>query len=259
MILFDCSPQRLDIAAWIDGELRGDRVLRVLSHLEHCDECAEYAAELRGLGDAIRGNAPVAVAPRALDGLASTVISRTRAEADASWRGLLDRARADGHWLLVGAGSVAATFASTMFLSAILAFGPNPGREDSLSALIANFRAPAGLLFVRVSPIGADQEPTLLQVDNGGPPASSAAVALAARTDTVLTEAELVDAVQAAVTSNGRVLALEAMAPGKRQLAESLLHEVRRRGLTGPMPAGVPLSVHEVRLVAFANVSAKGL
>jgi anti-sigma factor RsiW len=259
MILFDCAPLRLDIAAWVDGELRGASVLRVLSHMEHCSECARYAEELRGLGDALRTQAPAPPAPPALEGLASTVISRSRAEEAESWIGVLQRAREDWHWLVVGAGAVLATFVSTATLSVILAFGPNPIREDSLSALIANFRSPAGLLFVQVTPIGADQVPMLMQVD-GGPPASSAAVALASRlSDTSLSEAELVDAVQAAVTFEGRVRSLDAMAPVQRRYTEGLLHEIRRRSLSGPMPVGVPLNVHELRLFAFENVRANGL
>jgi Putative zinc-finger len=262
MILFDCSPMRLDIAALVDGELRGAKVLRVLEHLEHCAECTEYAEELRSLGDALRAEAPEPVpsAPAGLEGLASTVISRTKAEAAQSWWGVFSRAREDWHWVIVGAGSVAATLVSTTLLSAILAFGPNPGREDSLSALIENFRSPAGLLFVRVTPVGGDQEPRLMQVDDGGPVASSAAVALASRSEEYsLSNTEVVTMLEEAMTSKGRTLSLEAMAPDQREYTESLLREIRRQGLSGPLPVGVPLNVHEVRLVAFASVSAKGL
>jgi len=262
--LFDCSPFRRDLPAFVDGELRGASVLEILEHLEHCADCAEYADQLRGLGEAIRAEAPGPSAPLVLDGLASTVISRSKAEAAESWLGLLRRAREDWHWVIVGAGSIAATFVSTLFLSAILAFGPKPERDDSLSAVIANFRAPEEFLFVMAAPVGSDQEPVLWEVDDGGPAASSATVALASRSaDRSPSEAEVVDALQAAVTRQGRVLRLDNMNAMQRRYTESLLQEMNRRRSRGSVLIGVDrtwmLNVHEVRLVAFTNVTAKGL
>lgn len=251
---------RHDLEAFVDGELRGVRVLEVLDHLDQCDACSEDVAALRTLGETIRANMPAGPMPQGLEGLASTVVSRTRAEAAESWPGVWRRAQEDLHWVVVGVGAVAATFVSTLLLSAILAFGPKPDREDSLSALIANVRLPAGTLFLWATPVG-DEGPMLVQVDEDGVSVPRAMVQYATwSTDSSRTEAELVDALQEAVTADGQTLALERMDPKRRRQAETLLQEISRLRAASPLPLGVAaLEVHEVRLLASARVTVKGL
>jgi hypothetical protein len=248
-----------DLEAFVDGELRGARVLEVLDHLDRCGTCSEDVRALRALGETIRVNMPADPIPEGLEGLASTVVSRTRAEAAESWPGVFQRAQEDLHWVMVGAGAVAATFVSTLLLSAILAFGPKPDREDSLSALIANVRLPAGTLFLWATPVG-DQEPMLVQVNEDGVSVPRAMVQHAMwSTDSSRTEAELVDALQQAVTDDGQTLAFERMDPKRRRQAEALLQEISRLRAASPLPHGVALAVHEVRLLASARVTVKGL
>ncbi len=258
MIGSDCALHRDDIAAFADGELRGAGVLRVLQHLEHCDACSEEVAELRALGDAMRVAALADPAPPKLDGLASTVVSRSRAEAAQSWMNVFRRAHEDWHWAIVGSGAVAATLVSTLALSAILAFGPKPDRNDSISAFYTNFRASAGQLYLVATPVGQDdQEPLVLHVDENG----------ASRTTTVYatwfaermrTEAAVVDALHEAVTTQGQTVAWNAMSPKRRRETASLLEEINRFRTAAPLPYGVALAVHEVRLIASASVTAKG-
>src|ERR1700741_3049790 len=109
MITIDPSVHR-DLAAFVDGELRGATVLDVLQHLERCDDCAAEVAHLRSIGEKIRATVPAESVPAELEGLASTVISRTRAESAESWPGIFRRAQEDWHWVIVGAGAIAATF-----------------------------------------------------------------------------------------------------------------------------------------------------
>jgi hypothetical protein len=78
-------------------------------------------------------------------------------------------------------------------------------------------------------------------------------------TDSSRTEAELVDALQQAVTDDGQTLALERMDPKRRRQAEALLQEISRLRAASPLPHGVALAVHEVRLLASARVTVKGL
>ena len=66
-----------------------------------------------------------------LAGLASGVISRTRAEAAESWQGIFRRATGDRHWLLVGSGALSATFLTGLFTTALLAFGPEPEAQKT--------------------------------------------------------------------------------------------------------------------------------
>jgi anti-sigma factor RsiW len=98
-----CAAVRPNLGALVDGELRGATVLRVLRHVDTCRACAGEVEALRRLGDLVRVSASVDT-PGALDGLASTIVSRSRAEAEQSWRGVLRRASEDWHWVVVGAG-----------------------------------------------------------------------------------------------------------------------------------------------------------
>jgi hypothetical protein len=168
------------------------------------------------------------------------------------------RAQEDWHWMIVGAGALAATFVSTLVLSAILAFGPKPDRADSISAYLTNFRTPAGHLYLLATPAGIDDQEPVWVTENGGP-ASSARVVHASWFATRAREADLVGALQDAVTIQGQTVALNQMSPKRRKLAESLLAEISRYRATAPIPQGSALKVHQLRLEESASVTAKGL
>ena len=207
----------------------------------------------------MRATMPVEPVPAELDGLASTVISRTRAESAESWPGMFRRAQEDWHWVIVGAGAVAATFVSTLVLSAILAFGPKPDRADSMSAFYTNFRTPAGALYLLATPAGIDdQEPVWLN-ENGGPASRARVVHATWFATRARAEADLVGALQDAMTVQGHTVALAQMSPKRRRLAESLLAEISRYRTTATIPQGSALKVHQVRLEESASVTAKGL
>ena len=253
-----CTSLRRDLAAFVDGELRGDRVLRVLSHLEHCNECREHVQALRELGDSLRLEAPNELPAHILDGLASTVISRTKAETQLSWRATIQRAHQDWHWPLVGAGAIGATFVSFVLVSAILAFGPRAEREDSLSAMIANYGTPAGIVFLYAAPVG-DAEAQLVQVEDSNPNASRQTVLLASRSaDKAPSEAQLVGALAEILTRRGRVVPLDRLSPSDRSAALFLLQAIRsmRAGSTAFPATPDQLRVIEVRLVTSMSVSA---
>jgi hypothetical protein len=257
MTTLECAVHR-DLAAFVDGELRGPSVLEVLHHLDECPACAAEVAYLRSIGDTMRQTMPSESLPPELEGLASTVVSRTRAESAESWPGILRRAQEDWHWVIVGAGAIAATFVSTLVLSVILAFGPKPDRADSLSAFYTNFRTPAGDLYLLATPVGRDQEPIWVN-ENGGPASSARVVHATWFATRSRAEADLVDALQDAVTDRGHTLALDRMSPQRRRLTESLLAEISRYRTTAPIPPGASLAVHQVRLEASASVTVKGL
>jgi hypothetical protein len=255
----ECLVHRDDLAAFVDGELRGASVLRLLDHVERCEACAAVVADLRALGESIRLAAPGDPAPPELDGLASTVTSRTRAEHAESWASVLRRAQEDWHWMVVGAGAVAATFVSTLVLSAILAFGPKPDRQGSLSSYITslNHRTPAGTLYLVATPVGEDREPLVLQVDEHGAPRTVVYATWYAERSR--NEADVVDELQQIVMRDDRAVAFDRMTPERRRQTEVLLGEINRFRTSGPLPYGVSLAVHEVRLFASASVTVKGL
>jgi hypothetical protein len=259
----DCRAIREDLDAFVDGELPGAARLRVSQHLERCSACEEEVQVRGDLGELLRHGAAAGLAARRrMDGLASGVVTLSRAQWAGSWRGLVDRAFAGWHWAIVGVGSVAATFVSTMFVSVILAFGPVPEREDSLSAVMTSRGTPAGFLYAYATPAGENRDAVLLQLNRGEFAAPS-------RTDHLLsrrrpggprTTAELVGDLNAAVARQGRVVAFDMMAPRDRRRAEELLDEISRRMVPDTRPVGVlAVGVEEVRLITSTSVTARGL
>jgi len=259
MLRIDCRVNRGDLDAFVDGELRGARVLDVLRHLESCRACTAYVDDLRQIGEQLRVEGTADPDARVFDGLASTVVSRTRAEHAASWRALARRASEDWHWVLVGAGAMTATIVSTAILSVILAFGPRPQRDDSLSALIAHSAWSRGdVILVYATPAGTDRGLFFVNDAYYGWGRDSRAVAnLASQVvDRSTPEPELVNALLELMTREG---ALDRMDPRDRDHAESLLQQINSRRANGPAPLGAPLYVHEVRYWTETSVSAKGL
>jgi len=133
--LSQCAAVQAHLEAFADGELRGDVLRRVAQHIEDCGICAAIVDGVRNVGDALRGNAPLESDYADLAGLADGVVSRVRAEERESWRGKLDRATDDLHWVLVGAGSIAAAFFTAMSVSVVMHSGLEQ-RNDSLAAVL---------------------------------------------------------------------------------------------------------------------------
>lgn len=255
-----CTEFEYDLGPFVDGELDGARMLRMSRHLEDCAECARAMADLQRLGRALRRAGAIEPPLETFAGLAASVVSRTRAESNESWRSRLTRGCADWHWAIVGAGSVAATFVSTSLLSVVLAFGPAPQRDDSLSALMTDLGSSSGFLFVYASPTGAaaGREVRMLQVENGRPAAPPLVSDLVvSRSYQSAPETELVNHLRQVITRDGRIVDLEDLGPQQRQAAEALLDEIRRLRSSPRSPVGRSYNVHEMRLVTSTGVSAK--
>lgn len=254
-----CESIRRELSPFMDGELNVSRRPRVARHLDECAECAEYLRGLSALGEELRGAVTRREEYPGFEGLASSVISRVRAEAAMSWRSRLTRACDDWHWAIVASGSLTATFVSTLLVSMILAFGPAPEREDSLSALMANLGAPPGMLFVCATPTGTSQDAILFQVVNGQPAASRMTAALAEMACQPVSGADVTGKLATAVTAaSGHAVSLDAMHPAQRRYIEGLLTEIRMRAMQ-PAVISRAVDVHEVRLVTGMAVVAKAL
>ena len=139
-----CAMARTHLNAFADGELRGATLREVSAHVESCTACSTSVGEIASLGDMLRG----AVASQTfheeapdLAGLADGVVSRIRAEDHESWRGILERATDDLHWVMVGVGSVAAALISVLIVSAVVQSGVGQ-RGDSLAAMLNTLAAP---------------------------------------------------------------------------------------------------------------------
>ncbi len=129
-----CTGVLPHLHAFADGELRGEMLRSVATHLEHCASCADRVLEIGSLGDVLRTHAQVDP-PADLAGLADGVVSRIRAEDHESWRALFERATDDLHWVMVGVGSVAASFVSALVVSVVIQSGVSQ-RSDSVAALL---------------------------------------------------------------------------------------------------------------------------
>jgi len=257
-----CREQRL--AEYVDGELSGIERLHVSRHLGECDACGAEAASLQRLGDLLRGVGQVNIAPAALAGLAGGVVSRVGAERALSWRALFDRAVEDWHWFLVGFGSVAAAFFSVTFVSAVLHFGPAPGREDSVSALLSNrdwqvvTSTQEGSLYVWATPIrGSDWRIALTSRER------KEAAEIPTSVAGLETEQDLVAALGDALTGTGQPIDGRSMTPAMRLLTGALfdrLLELQNRQLQAPADAGDMRSlVYRLQFVTNTEVTAKGL
>ena len=254
-----CDAFGRSLGPFIDGELDGVRMLRMSRHLETCDDCAIALEEMQSVGQLLRDVPPAEPHQELFAGLAASVVSRSHAESAVSWRATLSRGLDDWHWAIVGGGSIAATFVSTSVLSVILAFGPAPQREDSLSGMMTSLGSPSGYFFVFASPTGQPGEDVrMIQVENGRPTAPRLVSDLVvSREHMPATEAELVAWFQQTVTRDDRVVSLENLGPDQRVVAEALLDEITRLRSRHSESHGRSFQVHEIRLVTSTGVSAK--
>jgi hypothetical protein len=132
-----CATVLPHLEAFADGELRGDVLRRVSQHVEACANCSDLVDGVQAIGTTLRGTQPLDPDPTFLAGLADGVVSRIRAEERESWRGKLERATDDLHWVLVGAGSIAAAFCTALSVTVVLQSSVEQ-REDSLAAVLTS-------------------------------------------------------------------------------------------------------------------------
>jgi hypothetical protein len=255
-----CGAIANQIEAFVDGELPGDDRLLVSRHLMTCGSCARTAEAHRTIGEALRRAAQDAPASSELAGLASGVLSRLQAERSQTLRARLERGVDDWHWLLVGSGSLAATFVVTLFVSAVLVAGPVPERKDSLAGVYNNMSSSAGMLFVVGTPVGDDRNSMLLPVAGANEDSSNPAPAVVPTDLGFASEGDLVRALAEAVTQNGRLVELASMPKENRAYAEKLLGDLShmRKGGLARWSSGT-VNVSQIVLLAHASVSAKGL
>ena len=239
-----CQAARLLFDAYVDGELTGADRLRLSRHLDECEACAGEVGALHGLGDLLRQTVGTAALPRAIDALASSVVTRVRAESAVSLGAKFERAVGDSRLLWVGMGSVAGAAVTMLVVAVALFFG----QTSALSGM-AQAGGDAGTLLA-VAQSGDGRGGVLVHFD--------AAEGVRIITESTLagpTGQELVDALAGLVTPKGRVVELSEMAPADRARTEEVLDELMRRQTKDL----VRVELQQVRLLATTDVSAKGL
>ena len=163
---------------------------------------------------------------------------------------------------MICAGSLSAAVVSVVIAAAVCVLGPQPERSDSLAALMSNLQAPAGKLWMIATPVGPDQAPMLMEVDNGTgdqdytmPDAMPEGLAAPS-------EADLAVLLSAAVIGpDGRMGTLATMSKPKREQTEPLLNEIERQrnGTPAASWSGRQVNVQRLWLTTNTSVSAKGL
>lgn len=256
-----CESVREQLGAYVDGELDpADRAI-VSSHLDMCARCSDAVEAIREIGDRLRQHEPVLPEPRPLASLAASTIGRVRAEESQSWRMLLRRGVEDWHWALVGGGAFSAAVVSVLVAAAICAFGPRPEREDSLAALLNNLQATNGTLFMIATPIGPDQVPILMQVDNGEASVIDGVSATLPIGFSVPSGDDLALALSDAVVGkDGRMSDPRLMSQSARQQTDALWLEIQRlRTQPAASWSGRQVKVQKLGFVTNTSVSAKAL
>jgi hypothetical protein len=247
MTLLTCAAVRRRLQAFYDREVPVREQIAIESHLNDCPPCARDLRELNQIGDALRF---VAAPPPADDwtGLTPGVISRMRAEEHESWAARATRAFDDLHLVWIAMASTAATFLCAASVLSMLHFA-SPERTDSLAAIITVLAAPSG----------SDLNPARLDRYIRVPSVPENGIVYAALENSTLDERDLMLAMSAVVTKEGRVSGLELLSGDHDQRDVSGIVDALSRGRLEPAQYGdTPVAVNLVWLVAQTTVKGKG-
>jgi Putative zinc-finger len=153
-----CSSVAHLIEPWHDGELSLDEQIVVEGHLAVCAACSATARELQELRQLLHAHGEPGDTPaieRTLEIITQTVVSRARAERDASFTAQVSRMFEDLHFVW------AATAACVAVIAAVLQFAPAQ-RDDSLSGVLAALAAEPGS---NRNPLRLDERTRLPRLD----------------------------------------------------------------------------------------------
>ena len=135
----NCGAARRRLQAFHDGELPVTEQIAVQGHLDWCDACSDWLSDMRFIGTALRGGAPGRdlLAHQETGALAAAVISRRKAEQDASLVARVQRMFDDMHLVYAGVGAAVATAACIVIMSSMVRFAPTEHPDASPSASLA--------------------------------------------------------------------------------------------------------------------------
>jgi len=143
MKILTCGAARRRLTAFHDGELPTSDQIAVAAHLDVCPHCAEEVAEADLVGAALRLMTPGRQTLNRDEaiGFHASVVSRAKAERDASFvarvRGMFD----DMHLVYAGLGAAAATIVCVVIMLGMMRFASSQ-RSDSLAAMVAFLATP---------------------------------------------------------------------------------------------------------------------
>lgn len=240
-----CASARRRLQAYHDGELGVPEQIAVSAHLEWCDDCAASVAELGALRSALHqlASRPVLAKEQAAV-FTSNVVSRLKAEEDAS---LLTHVRLifdDMHFIYAGMGAAAAALACVVVLLGMIRFAAKE-QPDSLAGIVS------------VLAIPAECEPGIDLVEGSG----CARWVERVQRANEWAEQDAVFSLEEVVTRHGHLANFAMLRAGRRatseqmQLIEGLLETVSRSRLDSGQPQRLPAAVLVARETVRANKS----
>jgi hypothetical protein len=258
-----CVAARRRLQAFHDRELSVRDEIAVAAHVHVCEACASTLAELRAVGSALStltamGHGRLALSNEEAAAFNATVVSRLKAEDDAS---LFSRVREmfdDMHLVYAGLGATFATVVCVVIMLGMMRFATNKSIASLVSMEGERPDSLAAIVNVLATPLECES-------GNGLTDTSGCRARWEARFQRAnqLAEQESVFALDAVVThQSGRLANLEAMRAGHRALAgqakaiEVLLDAVSRAHFEGAPTVHVPVSASMLWLVEHATVRA---
>jgi putative zinc finger protein len=138
-----CTAVRRRLHGFYDGELAVADQIRVEAHLDWCDTCAATLAEFREVGSALRGLTPgrVALSHEEAGALTAAIVTRRKAEQDASLLARIEDIFDDMHLVYAGFGAAVATAICVVIVLGMIRFATKE-RPDSLAAMVDLLAAP---------------------------------------------------------------------------------------------------------------------
>ena len=198
-----CAAVRQRLEAHHDRELPVADHIDIDAHLEGCPPCASESRVLGAIGRALRSRAATIPHGPSVDALHSTVVSRLKAENAQSWPATLERLFEDMHLVWAGVCATAATAVCAIVLVGIWYLAPAE-RADSLAGILSAMASPGS----NRNPMSVDNQMQLPRSESGPVPAALA--------ESAPSEEDLVFALAAVVTQEGRIANPEVLLANRR-------------------------------------------
>jgi len=134
---FDCTAIARRLNAFHDGELPVNERIAVSAHLAECGECAAHSADLRFLRSALQSLAPSrpGLSNDEASGFSAAIVSRLKAERDATVFARVRLMFDDMHLVYAGVGAAAATMVCVLVVLGMMRFATSE-RPDSLFGIM---------------------------------------------------------------------------------------------------------------------------
>ena len=145
-----CAAARRRLDAFYDGELSVAEQIAVQGHMDWCDACAATVQELRFVGSALRAGALGRdwLSHEEAAAMTSALVSRRKAEDEASLFARVQGMFEDLHLVYAGVGAAAATAVCLVIVLSMLRFETD-GMRPGASAVVSQLSSALFALLIR--------------------------------------------------------------------------------------------------------------